>query len=374
MSTLPPAPSLAGPRAVAPGLPVAGATGAGAAPAGTFAALVAAAITGGPALPGQAPVLTAPAVPARTGTAGGAPAEGDDPTGGTPALPDPTSYAATLGGWAGAALPGAPLPVPAPGTALPAPAAGPSGDPVPPGAAPPPGLLTGGGADPAGTLAAPADGAGAPAAPGPGPTPAAAPGTPGGPAALAPVQPLGTTGPGPTSAGTPVAPAPVVDQVLPEVVRLVGSASTPTTRRVTLQLAPEALGEVRVVLSVRDGAVQVSLAAGQEAQRALLEGTPELRRLLEATGAGDARIVVRDLATPPTTPAAAAGTTGQPDVHSDLPQPGDQAGREWGSPEDQHAGTRGGSRAKDGTHDGTPAGARPNESVTDAPAGIDVTV
>ena len=67
------------------------------------------------------------------------------------------------------------------------------------------------------------------------------------------------------------------------------------THRVTLQLEPEALGEVRVVLTIRDGEVHVRLAAGEDAQRALREGAPELRRLLELAGASDTEISVRDL-------------------------------------------------------------------------------
>lgn len=201
-------------------------------------------------------------------------------------------------------------------------------------------------------------------------------------ALAAPAAPTAPAAPAaPAAATAPATAPPVAEQVLPEIVRLVNATSTATTRRVTLQLAPEALGDVRVVLSVRDGAVRVSLAAGQEAQRALLEGTPELRRLLESTGVSDPRIVVRDLAsasatTPTTTSTTPAGTTGQPGAHADLS--GHSSGQEQagtaGGRGDQHAGTRGGSTARDGDQDVTPTGVRPTGSATRAHQGLDVTV
>lgn len=211
---------------------------------------------------------------------------------------------------------------------------------------------------------------------------AAQPSTPTSTAPTALAAPVAPTAPAaPAAATAPATAPPVAEQVLPEIVRLVNATSTATTRRVTLQLAPEALGDVRVVLSVRDGAVRVSLAAGQEAQRALLEGTPELRRLLESTGVPDPRIVVRDLAsasatTPTTTSTTPAGTTGQPGAHADLT--GHSSGQEQagtaGGRGDQHAGTRGGSTARDGDQDVTPTGVRPTGTATRAHQGLDVTV
>nr|WP_281367349.1 flagellar hook-length control protein FliK [Nocardioides kongjuensis] len=100
--------------------------------------------------------------------------------------------------------------------------------------------------------------------------------------------------------------------------------STPTdrpgTHRITLTLQPEQLGEVRVTLVVKDGAVQVRLAgnandlAGSAAvHRALSTGAPELQRLLERSGATEARVLVRDPFSPaapqPTAPNAPVAAT-----------------------------------------------------------------
>ncbi|MGA8258315.1 MAG: flagellar hook-length control protein FliK [Nocardioides sp.] len=88
-------------------------------------------------------------------------------------------------------------------------------------------------------------------------------------------------------------------QVFAEVERLVttGPRNQPT-QHVTLRLAPEALGEVRVTLSMRGDAVHVRLSAGTDAARlALSEGSPELRRLLE--GHGDVKVTVREAVSPP---------------------------------------------------------------------------
>ncbi|HEX2174454.1 MAG TPA: flagellar hook-length control protein FliK [Nocardioidaceae bacterium] len=104
---------------------------------------------------------------------------------------------------------------------------------------------------------------------------------------------------------------PVGGQVFPEVARLVTRGDG--TQRLTLRLSPENLGEVRIVVTVRDGAVDVSLAAGGQAQEALLHGSPELRRLLESMGAASTQIAVRDLPSATQQPgggAASAGTSG----------------------------------------------------------------
>ncbi|WP_110208262.1 flagellar hook-length control protein FliK [Nocardioides daejeonensis] len=66
------------------------------------------------------------------------------------------------------------------------------------------------------------------------------------------------------------------------------------THRLTIKLQPEALGEVRVVLSLRHGEVQVRITAGEAAAQALGQDSPELRRLLEQAGMGEARIAVRE--------------------------------------------------------------------------------
>ncbi|WP_158296487.1 flagellar hook-length control protein FliK [Nocardioides albidus] len=113
----------------------------------------------------------------------------------------------------------------------------------------------------------------------------------------------------------------VVQQVFPEVTRLVSSTPTdrPGTHRITLTLQPEQLGEVRVTLVVKDGAVQVRLAgnagdaAGNAAvHRALSSGVVELQHLLERSGATEARVVVRDPFATPAPPAPPALPSGQP--------------------------------------------------------------
>ena len=214
----------------------------------------------------------------------------------------------------------------------------------------------------------PGGGTGTPADPGAGQQAPAAPvavaaATP----AAAPAAPL------PTGASAPAqAAAPVAGQVFPEVTSLVTRGDG--THRITLTLKPEALGEVRVVMTVRDGSVHVRLAAGHEAQQALLAGSSELSRLLEHAGATDTRIVVRDLAG-----AAAPATGSSNDRGADLGHaPGSSLGAGDHRSQDQHAGTRAEHHATDGTHDTTTAGAMPSRPVQPATrtrtAGVDVTM
>jgi hypothetical protein len=164
-------------------------------------------------------------------------------------------------------------------------------------------------------------------------------------------------------------------QVFPEVTSLVSRGNG--THRITLTLKPEALGEVRVVMTVRDGAVHVRLAAGHEAQQALLEGSTELSRLLERAGATETRIAVRDLsgATAPTTGTSTGSDTGS----GTGPDLGQGAGLGAGDDrsQDQHAGTRAEHEATDGRHISSTTGAsapRPVQSVTRTPSGVDVTM
>lgn len=87
-------------------------------------------------------------------------------------------------------------------------------------------------------------------------------------------------------------PAQVTGQVFPEIGRLVSRGDG--TQRITLKLSPEALGEVRVVLTVRDGDVHVRMAGSELAQQALRAGAPELQRLLDLAGASSSHVVVGD--------------------------------------------------------------------------------
>lgn len=91
----------------------------------------------------------------------------------------------------------------------------------------------------------------------------------------------------------------VPGQVFPEVVRL--SQSGNGTHRMTLRLDPGTLGEVKITLTVRDGEVQVRLAAQHDAREVLAQSAPELRRLLEQSGGVDARVAIADLSSGTTT-------------------------------------------------------------------------
>ena len=127
----------------------------------------------------------------------------------------------------------------------------------------------------------------------------------------------------------------VTGQVFPEVGRLVSRGDG--TRRITLKLSPEALGDVRVVLTVRDGDVQVRMIGSEQAQQALRAGAPELQRLLDLAGATSSQIIVGDQGRAPD-----AGQPGAADRH-----PGDQPG------DHRTAGTRDGdTSARDGSSRG----------------------
>ncbi|MBM7516413.1 flagellar hook-length control protein FliK [Nocardioides nitrophenolicus] len=140
----------------------------------------------------------------------------------------------------------------------------------------------------------------------------------------APAPTTGSVTPPLAAAPRPTVAQAVVQQVFPEVAHLVATTPTdrPGTHRITLTLQPEQLGEVRVTLVVKDGTVQVRLAgsaddaAGSAAvHRALSSGVPELQRLLERSGATEAKVLVRDPFNPappqPTTPSAPVAATGQ---------------------------------------------------------------
>ena len=170
----------------------------------------------------------------------------------------------------------------------------------------------------------------APVAEGPAPVPTPAP-----PPVVPQAQPVTTTAlpvvapsavvpPPQVDAPTPApAPAPIAHQVFPEVVRIAVTGETP--KRVVVRLQPEHLGEVRVVVRTGKAGLEVSLAAGTEARAAIREGAPELRRMLEAAGSPDARVVVRHLPEGPTSaPAPVLATTPIPvrtDATTSVPGP-----------------------------------------------------
>jgi type IV pilus biogenesis protein CpaD/CtpE len=195
-----------------------------------------------------------------------------------------------------------------------------------------------------------------------------------------------TTGPAPVAA--PLAAAPVAAaaatataspsaqldqvtaQVFPEVTGLVSRG--PGTHRITLTLQPEQLGEVRVVMTMRQGAVHVRLAAGHDAQVSLAAGTAELGRLLEQAGIADARIVVRDLPAAATQTSPTLPTAANPDA---------QLGSGGERNQDQNARTRADHPATDGAdhprNHRSPVSAevRPIHPVTGSrTAGVDLTI
>lgn len=184
-----------------------------------------------------------------------------------------------------------------------------------------------------------------------------------------------------TSAAAPA--SPVAHQVFPEIVRLTTSTEGP--QRVTIRLNPESLGEVRVVLTERRGVLEVSLSANSEARRALLDGTPELQRLLDAVGRGDSRIVVRDgSGLPVTAPAPgsnAPGTsTGQSgsgmswsgDLSGGAGTSAGRSGAETGPDQGRHP-MPGSTTATDGITAAT-SSQTTTETVTGARSGLDVTM
>jgi len=183
--------------------------------------------------------------------------------------------------------------------------------------------------------------------------------------AAAPATPtnLTATGPAPTVAATAgpataTAPAPVAHQVFDRVVEAIRvSDAGPGPTRVTVRLQPESLGEVRVVMSVRDGALQVSLAGGQPAHHSLLEGAPELRRLLEAAGTPDVRVVVRDLARGASVPLVSAPATTSAVAATQQAQQG-QASLDLGAGGSQQQGQQGQQLAAGAGQQGHPSDRR----------------
>lgn len=208
------------------------------------------------------------------------------------------------------------------------------------------------------------------------------------PTAPSPTTPIVVGSVAPTAATTAATPAPSaqaatpVTQVAAETVRMFQAGNG--LHRVTITLNPESLGQVRVSLSVKDGQVSVRLAAAESARHTLVEGAPELRRLLEAVGATDVRVVVRDLSGAETSRAttwsfgqdpSASGQQGQGRSTGQDGLNGQPAGNGAGANSDQHAGTRAGSTARDGSTDGS-SPLRPDPVVTPRTrsTGVDVTV
>ena len=197
------------------------------------------------------------------------------------------------------------------------------------------------------------------------------------------VAPAGV--PTPTSTGQPAstatpAPLPVSRQVIPELTRM--STLGEGVHRLTMTLRPEALGEVRVTMTVRDGSLHVRLAAGAEAQHALVPDLTELQQVLKLGNSSDVRVVLRDLSGVPSTPDQQSGQTGNQTGSQQGPghhagqgaatgDPGTSAGpghqnrREAGTPRDINA--------TDGVVDGT-SGSRSQAVRRARPTGVDLTM
>ena len=233
-------------------------------------------------------------------------------------------------------------------------------------------------ADPAVATPAPAASTSEPTPNAPAPAPATSPTSPvGAPTAVQAATPV-TAAPAITPADGPRALDPVTTQVVDKITSMVDRGTG--THRVTMKLNPEQLGEVRIVMTVRDGAVHVRLAASEhQAHQALLDGSPELNRLLEAAGTADARITVREAGRGTAFDLGQGSSNGWASPGSSTPDQG--AGSASGGHQDQHAGTRAEQDATDGTHHNPrrfaagPTGARSDESVTSSRAtGLDVTM
>ena len=184
--------------------------------------------------------------------------------------------------------------------------------------------------------------------------------------AAGPVHVLGG-GNGPT---VPVQQAAVTSQVFPEVARLVTRGDG--THRITFRLTPDNLGEVRIVLTVRDGAVQVAMTASAAAQEALRSGSHELHRLLESVGASSSQIKVSDAASTANTTISTSGA----DAQDGFTQPGSDGAGRHDQASDHHAWMREGTTsARDGGRPGAASLPDPTNPDTSRPAsGVDVTM
>ena len=159
------------------------------------------------------------------------------------------------------------------------------------------------------------------------------------------------------SPATPATQA-VVAQVIPEVTRLVSDGDG--VHRITLQLNPRALGEVRVVLTMRQGDVHVRLAAGSEARAALTASSADLTRALERAGFAEHRITLGNLTGPATATDTRLDTRPDPQQRSGAGHGSDQAsdltsgGSAYADPQqhhqhDAHPGTGARTEAMDGS-------------------------
>jgi flagellar hook-length control protein FliK len=158
--------------------------------------------------------------------------------------------------------------------------------------------------------------------------PTAAASVPGTPASTA-----ASTGGAAASSGSPAsAPtaAPVPAQLQPSLARLVSRGDG--THRMSLRLHPAALGEVRLTVTVKDGTVDVALAAGPQAQDALRQGSAQLRAMLGSSGHTLGQLVVQSLPASASTGGPGTGGAGQQGA-GQQPGQGSPQGSAQGSPQ-----------------------------------------
>ena len=193
-------------------------------------------------------------------------------------------------------------------------------------------------------------------------------------AQVAPTAPIvAAAPPAPAPVGPSHIPDQVTAQVFPEIGRLAVRATSAGEgiHRITLNLHPETLGDVRVTLVVRGGELKISIHAANEAGRIMADSIPELRRLLGSAGA-DAIVAVRDSGAG----GATLNTADQGSNRSELDRSGYDAHQQGRDTHGRDARTRDGHIATDGSNSGargTPPG--PLDLVRDIrSAGVDVTV
>jgi flagellar hook-length control protein FliK len=165
---------------------------------------------------------------------------------------------------------------------------------------------------------------------------------------------------------------PVAQQTFPEVTRLMSRGDG--THRVTLELRPEGLGEVRVVLTLRDGKVDVRMTTSTEARHALASDLPELHRLLAASGATETSVSVRDGQQLVSSSSWDGSRSSASSSHDLMGQTGEGTGQPRHQESPQQARTSADHIATDGVRDRARASG-PNDPATGTrTTGLDVTV
>lgn len=171
------------------------------------------------------------------------------------------------------------------------------------------------------------------------------------------------------AAATQTATGPVARQTFPEVTRLMSRGEG--THRITLQLRPEGLGEVRVVLTLKEGKVDVRMTSSIDARHALTSDLPELHRLLAAAGATETSVSVRD-AQQLTSSSWDGGRSTTASSQDLLGQAGTGQSRHHESP--QQTGTPADHIATDGVRDRARASGPTDPATGTRSTGLDVTV